>query len=112
MRVATLTPKQIVDIAPTRAWRPTCKPSPKLLADDPDVPMTVFLKGWTRYEQRAFDPDPVVEPEAHLAFAPSQHLGSLGERSAAEDVTRNGRMTYTGAYDVHAKLWQPYILAT
>jgi DNA-binding GntR family transcriptional regulator len=114
-RVATLTPTGIVAIAEARVAIDV-EAVAEILADDTGRRMTQFLQGWARYQQLAFDPDPVVRHEAHLAFHRSIWEASenvlllkmwpvaeahLTIALAQDQMTRSDPQR---AYDVHAKL--------
>jgi DNA-binding GntR family transcriptional regulator len=67
LRVATVTPKEIIDIAEARVAL-DMEAVKEVLADPSGSRMAVLMQGWKQYERLAFDPDPVVQHDAHLAL--------------------------------------------
>lgn len=67
IRVAEASIDQIRDIAVARVGLDMLAVD-AILADETGRRLQMVRDGWARYERLAFDPDPVVQYEAHLAF--------------------------------------------
>lgn len=67
MRVAELEPEAIHDIAVARIALDMVAVD-AILADGTGKRFAIIERGWLRYEIDAFDPDPVVQHDAHLEF--------------------------------------------
>lgn len=67
LRVATLDPAAILDIAKTRMALDMLAAA-SILEDTSGARMRLVEASWAQYDQVAFHPDPVVLHEAHIAF--------------------------------------------
>jgi len=67
IRVAEVSPQQIRDIAVARVGLDMLAVD-AVLADESGRRMQAVERGWERFERFAFDPDPLVQYEAHLEF--------------------------------------------
>lgn len=67
MRVAEVTLDEIEQIAVTRLALDMVAMD-AILADESGAKLELVERGWERFESKAFDPDPVVQHDAHVAF--------------------------------------------
>ncbi|MFN8158477.1 MAG: GntR family transcriptional regulator [Candidatus Nanopelagicales bacterium] len=65
--VASLTPEQLRDIAATRVPLDLIAVH-AILADTTGRRTRLLLDAWEQFDRRAFDPDPLVQHEAHVDF--------------------------------------------
>lgn len=67
MRVASLSPQDLLDIAEVRVAIDT-QAMTAVLADPTGHRMELVMQGWRDFERLALDPDPLVYHDAHLRF--------------------------------------------